>query len=91
MQIRQRVDPDSGETDKRVKVTSRVVNEALRPATRRILFESARSKADRLPADVRTNAVIKFCQAVNATRAAVEEKALSWDRAPQRPTSAAIA
>ena len=31
-------------------------------------------------ADVRTNAVLKFCQAVNLARAAVEEKMLEWDR-----------
>lgn len=82
IQTRERVNPDDPE-DKRIKVVGRIENTTLPPATRRILFEKRLPKGDRLKNDVRTNAVIEFCQAINATKALVEEKALVWDRAAQ--------
>jgi putative transposase len=65
------------------RVAGRTTNETLPPHTRRILFEQHLPKKDRLPNDVRCNAVIKFCQAVTSTRAAMEEKTIAWDRAAQ--------
>jgi hypothetical protein len=54
-------------------------NETLPPYTWRVLFEQHLPKKERLLANVRTNAVIKFCQAINTTQAAMEEKTLVWD------------
>ena len=45
-----------------------------------MLFEQHLPKKKRLLADIRTNAVIKFCQAVKSTQAAMEEKTLTWDQ-----------
>lgn len=82
IQSRERVNPDDPD-DKRMRVIGRIENTTLPPATRRILFEQRLPKGARLRSVVRTNAVTKFCQAVNATKAIVEEKALAWDRTAQ--------
>ncbi|ELR19276.1 uncharacterized protein ACA1_264500 [Acanthamoeba castellanii str. Neff] len=78
----ERVNPDD-ENDKRTKIVGRTINETLPPHTRRIFFEQHLPKRALARRWIRCNAVIKFCQAVNATRAAMEEKTLAWDRAAQ--------
>ncbi|AGO83341.1 Transposase [Pandoravirus dulcis] len=82
IQSRERVNPDDPE-DKRMRIVKRTENTTLPPATRRILFEQRLPKGDRLISSVRTNAVIQFCHAINATKALVEEKTINWDRAAQ--------
>ncbi|BCU03134.1 transposase [Pandoravirus japonicus] len=82
IQTRERANPDDP-NDKRMRVVGRTENTTLPPATRRILFEQHLPKGDRIRSAVRTNAVIKFCQAINATKALIEKKALAWDRVAQ--------